>query len=775
MESTKVCMNALCGASSASGEWKKGWPMRSGDLASLCDKCGSAYEQSIFCQVFHAEESGWRECNSCDKRLHCGCIASRFMMELLDNGSVTCISCAKKSALFSMNVSQESNGRDSSFASAEHVGSVLERTNLKHLLDFQRIGPTQSSIQMKQEESLLPSRLDALRHKTERKELQELSAQPNLSISLGPTLMTSPFHDAVIDDRSKTTSIFQLAPRSRQLLPKPANSAPTAAGMEPNGSLVSQIHVARPPPEGRGKTQLLPRYWPRITDQELQILSGHSNSKIIPLFEKVLSASDAGRIGRLVLPKACAEAYFPPISLPEGLPLKIQDIKGKEWVFQFRFWPNNNSRMYVLEGVTPCIQSMQLQAGDTVTFSRTEPEGKLVMGYRKATNSTATQMFKGSSEPNLNIFSNNLNPGCGDISWSKLEKAEDMGKDNLFLQSSLTSSRKRVRNIGSKSKRLLIDSVDVLELKVTWDEAQELMRPPQSAKPSIITLENQDFEEYDEPPVFGKKTVFVARQTGEQEQWVQCDACGKWRRLPVDTLLPPKWLCSDNHLDPARSSCSAPDDLSPREQDTLVRQSKEFKRRRLAASNEKLNQSQEASAVETLANAGITTTGEQGEIAVAATTKHPRHRAGCSCIVCSQPPSGKGKHKPTCTCTVCEAVKRRFRTLMMRKKNRGEAGQASQQAQSESRDETEVESIPAAEAASGDNIDLNSDPGGSRVSMMGLLQAAAFPLEAYLKQKAISNTGGEQQSSDMVSTEHGSSSAAQEQEKDTNGVHEPVS
>lgn len=58
------------------------------------------------------------------------------------------------------------------------------------------------------------------------------------------------------------------------------------------------------------------------------------------------------------------QAYFPPISQPEGLPLKVQDAKGKEWIFQFRFWPNNNSRMYVLEGVTPCIQSMQLQAGD---------------------------------------------------------------------------------------------------------------------------------------------------------------------------------------------------------------------------------------------------------------------------------------------------------------------------------------------------------------------------------------------------------------------------
>lgn len=59
------------------------------------------------------------------------------------------------------------------------------------------------------------------------------------------------------------------------------------------------------------------------------------------------------------------QAYFPPISQSEGLPLKVQDAKGTEWTFQFRFWPNNNSRMYVLEGVTPCIQSMQLRAGDT--------------------------------------------------------------------------------------------------------------------------------------------------------------------------------------------------------------------------------------------------------------------------------------------------------------------------------------------------------------------------------------------------------------------------
>lgn len=50
------------------------------------------------------------------------------------------------------------------------------------------------------------------------------------------------------------------------------------------------------------------------------------------------------------------------------------------------------------------------------------------------------------------------------------------------------------------------------------------------------------------------------------------------------------------------------------------------------------------------------------------TTKHPRHRPGCTCIVCIQPPSGVGpKHKQTCTCNVCLTVKRRFHTMMSKR------------------------------------------------------------------------------------------------------------
>jgi hypothetical protein len=210
----------------------------------------------------------------------------------------------------------------------------------------------------------------------------------------------------------------------------------------------------------------------------------------------MLSASDAGRIGRLVLPKACAEAYFPPIHQPEGLPLKIQDVTGKEWVFQFRFWPNNNSRMYVLEGVTPCIQSMRLQAGDTVTFSRLEADGKLVMGYRRAPSSLSSQ---DAGATGGTMTSNGL-PGANYVApqivdgWAGKGGSAKLKDSTLALTTQL--DRKRGRPLGSKSKRLRFDTDDALLLKSSWEEAQELLRPPPLAVPTKITIDGHEFEEY---------------------------------------------------------------------------------------------------------------------------------------------------------------------------------------------------------------------------------------------------------------------------------------
>lgn len=38
----------------------------------------------------------------------------------------------------------------------------------------------------------------------------------------------------------------------------------------------------------------------------------------------------------------------------------------------------------------------------------------------------------------------------------------------------------------------------------------------------------------------------------EKIQWVQCEDCQKWRKLPASALLPSRWTCSDNQWDPDR-------------------------------------------------------------------------------------------------------------------------------------------------------------------------------------------------------------------------------
>lgn len=110
------------------------------------------------------------------------------------------------------------------------------------------------------------------------------------------------------------------------------------------------------------------------------------------------------------------------------------------------------------------------------------------------------QSLKGNPDTHLSVLSRHLHPPGGDFAWNninKTQKNEDQMREELSFPSSLAPERKRTRNIGSKSKRLLIDSIDSLELRLTWEEAQDLLCAPQSVKPSIFTVDEHDFEEYE--------------------------------------------------------------------------------------------------------------------------------------------------------------------------------------------------------------------------------------------------------------------------------------
>ncbi|KAM7498758.1 hypothetical protein LguiA_023172 [Lonicera macranthoides] len=240
---------------SSSEDFRNGWRLRSGDFAQLCHRCASVYEEGRFCEFFHSNDEGWRDCESCGKLVHCGCIASFHAYLLLDFGGIICMECSK----------------------------------MNFILARKRCLPLETQI------GLGDSQLDAAR-----------------------------------------------------------------------------------------RIQIEPHYWPRVTDSELQRISRTPKCIVIPLFEKLLSATDADLgLARLVIPKKCAETFFPDISEPHSLPIKIRDTEGKEWEFRYRSWPNGDSKMYVLEGLRDYMISMKWQAGDVVTFYRLDPERKLVMGLRK--------------------------------------------------------------------------------------------------------------------------------------------------------------------------------------------------------------------------------------------------------------------------------------------------------------------------------------------------------------------------------------------------------
>lgn len=153
-----------------------------------------------------------------------------------------------------------------------------ERTKEEEVLPCQgEVGNTSSSnFNQASDGSSESAKVDMYRANMGIKDMYGSLAQTNLTIALAsPSGVPNPFTGAVVEERDlgKTVSSFHQISRSRHLLPKPPKSV-LATGLETNSGMGSQIRVARPPAEGRVKNQLLPRYWPRITDQELQLISG---------------------------------------------------------------------------------------------------------------------------------------------------------------------------------------------------------------------------------------------------------------------------------------------------------------------------------------------------------------------------------------------------------------------------------------------------------------------------------------------------------------------
>nr|GLL26742.1 B3 domain-containing transcription factor FUS3-like [Ipomoea trifida] len=80
-----------------------------------------------------------------------------------------------------------------------------------------------------------------------------------------------------------------------------------------------------------------------------------------------------------------AEDYLPKLLVKEGFPISMEDMDGLHvWHFKFRYWPNNSSRMYVLENTGGFVHEHSLGLGDYVAFYIDEQKQNYVIEARKA-------------------------------------------------------------------------------------------------------------------------------------------------------------------------------------------------------------------------------------------------------------------------------------------------------------------------------------------------------------------------------------------------------
>ncbi|VAH67502.1 unnamed protein product [Triticum turgidum subsp. durum] len=79
-----------------------------------------------------------------------------------------------------------------------------------------------------------------------------------------------------------------------------------------------------------------------------------------------------------------AETHLPELKTGDGISIPIEDIGTSQvWSMRYRFWPNNKSRMYLLENTGDFVRSNELQEGDFIVLYSDVKSGKyLIRGVK---------------------------------------------------------------------------------------------------------------------------------------------------------------------------------------------------------------------------------------------------------------------------------------------------------------------------------------------------------------------------------------------------------
>ncbi|XP_020220482.1 B3 domain-containing transcription factor LEC2-like [Cajanus cajan] len=112
---------------------------------------------------------------------------------------------------------------------------------------------------------------------------------------------------------------------------------------------------------------------------------------LLEILTKVLKNSDVGPLGRIVLPKREAEMYLPELRDREGIDVVLKDVYAElRWTVKYKYWVNDQSRMYVLENTGDFVNHYELQRDDSITLYEDESKNLYVL-IKKEDNQETSQ------------------------------------------------------------------------------------------------------------------------------------------------------------------------------------------------------------------------------------------------------------------------------------------------------------------------------------------------------------------------------------------------
>ena len=82
--------------------------------------------------------------------------------------------------------------------------------------------------------------------------------------------------------------------------------------------------------------------------------------------------------------QAHAVAHLPSLDSQQARTISAHDAYGNPVTLKYRYWINNQSRMYLLEGTQAIQKEYNLKPGDVIQFSK-RPDGSLVLHGRRGT------------------------------------------------------------------------------------------------------------------------------------------------------------------------------------------------------------------------------------------------------------------------------------------------------------------------------------------------------------------------------------------------------